>query len=186
MRLPEPQLSDGSVRVRAVAERDLDALVAACQDPEIARWTTVPSPYGREDAERFLAASREGFETGGHVVGVVSAVDTDALLGTIGISIQRHDLVGDLGYWVAAGARGRGVATAAARLLCRWAFDTVDLGRLQLRAAVANEASNRVARACGFRLEGLARHGGISGHTGSPADPRIDLNLYGLLPDELT
>jgi RimJ/RimL family protein N-acetyltransferase len=35
---------------------DIDAITAACQDPLIQRWTTVPSPYTRTDAENFVNA----------------------------------------------------------------------------------------------------------------------------------
>lgn len=180
-----PRLTDGTVRVRPVEARDLEAIVAACQDPDIQRWTTVPSPYGREDAERFLRASQEGFETGGHVICVVVDDADTELLGAVGFSIDRADLVGQVGYWVASGARRRGAATRAVRLLCGWAFEVLSLGRMELYAAAENAASNAVARACGFQHEGVRRAGGISGHAGDPDRPRIDMNLYGLLPGEL-
>ena len=60
-----PTLSDGSIGVRPIATGDIPDIVAACRDPEIPRWTRVPSPYTREDAERFLAvaaAERYGWE----------------------------------------------------------------------------------------------------------------------------
>lgn len=183
--IPRPELTDGTVRVRPVADHDLDAVVAACQDPDIQRWTTVPSPYGREDAERFLRFSREGFATGEAAVCViVDAADTE-LLGAVGVSIDRADLVGQVGYWVAPGARQAGAASRALRLLCRWVFDELGLGRMELYAAAGNAASNAVARSCGFQHEGVRRAGGISGHSGDPARPRIDMNLWGLLPAEL-
>jgi RimJ/RimL family protein N-acetyltransferase len=43
---PVEGLSDGVVRLRLMAEADVGAIVAACQDPEIPRWTRVPEPYG--------------------------------------------------------------------------------------------------------------------------------------------
>ena len=53
--IPIPRLSDGAITVRGARESDIPDIVAACQDPEIPRWTRVPSPYTREDAARFLA-----------------------------------------------------------------------------------------------------------------------------------
>ena len=35
-------------------DSDIDAITAACQDPEIPRWTTVPSPYTREHGEGYV------------------------------------------------------------------------------------------------------------------------------------
>ena len=40
--LPNPPLTDGEIRLRAWKARDAPAVTAACQDPEIPRWTVVP------------------------------------------------------------------------------------------------------------------------------------------------
>src|SRR3954465_15110182 len=55
--LHAPALSDGEVGVRSLAPAELPAPIEACRDLEISRWTRVPFPYLREDAERFLAIS---------------------------------------------------------------------------------------------------------------------------------
>lgn len=180
-----PELRDGRIIVRPPTEEDLDAIHAACQDPEIQAWTVVPSPYQREDAEAFLKMSREGLANGSDAHLVVSS-DAGELLGACGVSVIRLDLAGEIGYWTAAEARGRGVATTATRLVCAWAFQDLGLRRLSLRAAVENERSNAVARRVGFRHEGVLRSASIRGHTGDRDAPRIDMNIYGLLPGELS
>src|SRR2546421_6700412 len=53
--LPDPPLDDGAVALRPWRATDLVPLVDACQDPEIPRWTAVPSPYGEHDAREYLA-----------------------------------------------------------------------------------------------------------------------------------
>jgi hypothetical protein len=50
-------LSDGDILLRPFTEDDVPAIVAACQDPEIPRWTRVPSPYTEADARAFVAGS---------------------------------------------------------------------------------------------------------------------------------
>ncbi|KPC96276.1 acetyltransferase, partial [Streptomyces sp. NRRL F-6602] len=47
-------LTTARLTLRALATADVDAVYRACQDPEIRRWTTVPSPYRRADAEHFV------------------------------------------------------------------------------------------------------------------------------------
>jgi RimJ/RimL family protein N-acetyltransferase len=180
-----PQLEDGVVVVRPLEAGDIEAVVEACQDPEIPRWTVVPSPYERRDAEQWVRTTRQWFEegTGAHMA--VADAATGALAGACGVSVEWPDLAGEVGYWVAAPHRGKGIATRATRLVCRWAFDELGLHRLSLRAAAANEGSNAVARKVGFVHEGTLRQGGIQGHTGDRADPRVDMNVYGLLPGEL-
>ncbi|MGH3022914.1 MAG: GNAT family N-acetyltransferase [Gaiellaceae bacterium] len=166
------RLEDGDIALRAYTEDDVPALVAACQDPEIPRWTSVPSPYIEEDARRFVA----GLE-GHHAFAVVDA-ETDELLGSVGFDLEEHGRA-EFGYWVAREARGRGVASRALLLLARWAAREHGLARLQLIVDPANAASIRVAEKAGFEREGLLRsYIELNG-------TRRDVYLYSLLPEEL-
>lgn len=183
---PDPALSDGRVSVRAPVDGDVPAITGACQDPEIQRFTMVPSPYTADDARFFVAMSRDGFRDGSQAAMVVVDAQTEALLGACGIvRYSARDLVAEVGYWVAREARGRGVATAATRLVCRWAFGELGAERIHLEAAVENEASNAVARAVGFTAEGTLRSAASIGHDGTAGEARMDLHVYGLLPGEL-
>jgi len=61
-----------------------------------------------------------------------------------------------LGYWVSDAAGGRGHATAAVRLICRFGFTDAALHRIQPAVIPRNERSRRVLEKSGFRLEGRA------------------------------
>lgn len=54
-------------------------------------------------------------------------------------------------------ARGRGVASSALQLFVQWAFNELELVRMQALIEPWNEASIRVAERAGFRREGLLR-----------------------------
>ena len=157
-----PTLRDGDLVLRAKTLADVDAITAACQDPEIPRWTTVPSPYTRADAEAFLASSAEE-EKAGHSVNLLAVAAADgALLGSFSImGLDREPGYGEIGYWVAAEARGRGIATRAVRLLADWAREQLGLTRIDVLPHKDNIASRRVAEKAGFRdtgeLVGLPR-----------------------------
>jgi len=56
--LPDPPLSDGAVVLRGFESSDVPALVAACQDPLISRFTLVRSPYGEDDARAYPLFAR--------------------------------------------------------------------------------------------------------------------------------
>ena len=62
-----------------------------------------------------------------------------------------------LGYCLAEAAWGRGYATEAARALLQWAFDTLDLNRVQAETDTRNAASARVLEKLGFVREGTLR-----------------------------
>lgn len=144
--------------LRAPTSADVDAITAACQDPEIPRWTTVPSPYAREDAEDFVRLIGEWWEDGSQTVWAVFA--DDVLVGAIGLhQITEHRAGGDaeLGFWVTAPARGHGYVTEAARAVIDWGFANLGLARMTWRAVVGNIPSARSARSLGFRFEGTHR-----------------------------
>jgi RimJ/RimL family protein N-acetyltransferase len=84
-----------------------------------------------------------------------------------------------VGYWVAAPARGRGVAVRAVRLLCAWGFEARGLPRIQLHTLPGNVASERVAERAGFTREGLLRSFAVM------KGRRTDITMFSLLPGEL-
>ena len=57
MRPPDPPLRHGELTLRPWCLSDLGALVATCGDPEIVRWTPVPTPYTDTDATEDVARS---------------------------------------------------------------------------------------------------------------------------------
>ena len=137
---------------------DIPAIVAACRDPLIPRFTFVPSPYLEDDARAWLADLPGARERGERIGLAIADPGSDALLGSVGLRIADWAQPrGDIGYWVAPEARGRGVATRAVRLLAAWSLDTLHLGRLELVTHVENAASQRVAERAGFTREGMLR-----------------------------
>jgi RimJ/RimL family protein N-acetyltransferase len=150
-----PTLRDGDLVLRPMRPADAGAITAACQDPEIPRWTLVPSPYTRADAEHFIATAADEAAAGRTVnLLAVDAAD-DRLLGSFGLmEIDRESGYGEIGYWVAADARGRGVATRATRLLAEWAHGELGLTRIEILPHKDNGPSRRVAEKLGFRDTG--------------------------------
>jgi RimJ/RimL family protein N-acetyltransferase len=158
-----PTLRDGDLVLRPKRIEDVDAITAACQDPEIPRWTLVPSPYTRADAEAFLRSSAED-EAAGRSANFLAVDAGDRLLGSFSVmELDREPGYGEIGYWVAAEARGRGVATRAVRLLAQWALAELGLTRIEILAHKDNPASRRVAEKAGFadtgELTGAPRGG---------------------------
>jgi RimJ/RimL family protein N-acetyltransferase len=139
------------VRLRPPREDDARAIEDACRDPEVGRWTRVPSPYTREDAIAWIALAESARTRGSALHLLIAGAQDDRLLGAVGIELRTDPAPhGELGYWVAAPARGRGIAARAVRLLAGWAFETLALPRLEIHVLPANERSRTVARSAGF------------------------------------
>jgi RimJ/RimL family protein N-acetyltransferase len=154
-RVELPTLRDGDLVLRPKTPGDAEALVAACQDPEIPRWTLVPSPYTRADADHFIAISDQDAAAGTAVHLIAVAADDGRLLGSFSVmELDREPGYGEIGYWVAAAARGRGIATRAVRLLTDWARTDLGLTRIEILPHKDNEPSRRVAELAGYRDTG--------------------------------
>jgi RimJ/RimL family protein N-acetyltransferase len=147
---------------------DAPAVHAVCQDPEIARWVTIPQPFLPADADAFIANASSMWRDGtGAPFAIVDASD-DRLLGAVTrFGPDGHQAT--FGLWLAPEGRGRGVGTRALRLVADWTFDTTDAIRLDAYIMVGNEASNRMTERAGFQREGIARAWDVH-HDGVPVD----------------
>ena len=163
----QPTLRGPRVVLRPWRTDDVDAVTAACQDPEIQRWTQVPVPYRREDAEAFVGPIAEETRAGGGALFAVTDGEGGALVGSIGL-FPPQDGFAEIGYWTVAGHRGRGLTAEAVRVLTGWAFAELGLHRVELHVDPANTGSRQVARRAGFAEEGLVRQRFL--HHGRPSD----------------
>jgi RimJ/RimL family protein N-acetyltransferase len=182
LRLPDSFGDDGLV-LRPPTPGDVDRITEICQDPDIQRFTRIPVPYRRQDAESFVAMATEALQQGR---GAHLLVEVDGtVVGCVGAGIDRTDQLAVVGYWTAPEARRQGITTTAMRRLCRWLLDEVGMARLELDAAATNPGSNAVAARLGFRLDGTRRSAMLLSAVGDHAAERVDANDWGLLPGEL-
>jgi len=177
--LPGEPLVEGPTALRPWRDSDLQAIVAACQDPEIARWTAVPSPYGESDARAYLLHRYDAIEGGTAAPFAIVSGEDGRVLGSIAFNkLEWRHARGEIGYWLARDARGRGHATRAVRLICRWGFRSLGLERAELVVSTGNPRSRRVAERAGFAHEAVLRSY-MNGKEG-----REDMIMFGLLAAE--
>ena len=170
--MEQPEISAGDLRLRPWRRGDAQDVVRAWEDPEILRW----GRYGavtpvRGNVEQWVDWNLEQWHFGLRAGFALCAAGEDGeLVGSIMLrgysgsptaAGQRGD-TGEAGYWIVPRWRGRGAATLALGALSRWAFGPVEEGglglrRIELRHAVANPASCRVAAKAGFAHEGTLR-----------------------------
>ncbi len=154
---PDPPLADHRVSLRAWEDADVPWIAAASRDPLVPRWTSVPPENTEANVRAFLlgqpALRARGVEI--HLLAVERA--SGGRIGPVGLHhVEWATRTAEVGYWTAAGLRGRGLTTAAVRLVCAWALGPLGFARLELRAGVENPASLRVAEKCGFVRERIA------------------------------
>lgn len=145
----------GDLRLRPWRDADASALCAACQDPEIARWVSIPQPYRLSDARATIAESRALWQEGSASFAIVDAV-TDKLQGSV-VRFGPDGHQATLGCWVARSARGQGIGTRALRAVADWTLVTTTAIRLEVFIMVGNFASERMVVRAGFQREGVLR-----------------------------
>jgi RimJ/RimL family protein N-acetyltransferase len=155
-------LTTDRLSLRELRPADTDAVLAACQDPEIPRWTSVPSPYTREHAAEFVGRiSPQGWREDTMYNFGVFTRDTGTLVSSMGLvrlaQLGAPVRQAELGYWTAKEQRGKGYTVEAARAVCHWAFDSLGVERLEWYAEAGNEGSRAVALRLGFVMEGTQR-----------------------------
>jgi RimJ/RimL family protein N-acetyltransferase len=162
--LEPPELRDGVVTLRAHRDADADAVVAAVADPQILRWLpNIPRDYRPADYHVWTAEVRRSIAEG-RALNLLIEDPAGRVVGSIGVN--DIDARPHIGYWLAAGARGRGYAARALRLLRDWAHAELALEPVEVLVHPENLPSRRVAQAAGFVPTGEYRRpptGGIDG-----------------------
>ena len=174
---------------------DIDRIAEICQEADIQEWTSIVRGYQRSDAEFFVEqVVAKGWSEGRELNWAIREADAGAppdLVGMLGITLSgpENARTGEVGYWLAAAARGRGTMTRAVAALIDTAFDPsgpLALSALRWRCdihetshgSVPNWASWKVAWSLGFQREGQVRRF-------LPNDDRLhDGWIATLLPDD--
>jgi RimJ/RimL family protein N-acetyltransferase len=126
-------------------------------EPEVARFTRFPVPVPEGWAQGWFGRYEQGWADGTMALFAITG-DADEFLGfCMAVGIDRESATCELGYATMPATRGRGVATAALRLLSDWAFAELAMLRLELHISAGNEASRIVAERAGFVYEGTLR-----------------------------
>lgn len=181
LRLPRvpPTLRDGSLVLRAANAADAEAIRRVYSEPELRYWMGWgDQPPDLAEARRNIDRGERAWREGSWAVFRVAELPADEVVGGASLRLAAHETA-EVSYFLAARARGQGLATRAVRLLAAWAFDELGLERLELRTHLENEASQRVAERAGFRREGVER-----ASRAWPDGERFDSVLYSLLPGE--
>jgi len=164
-----PVIPAGWLTLRPFTAGDIPWVYEVSVDPAMQRFTGVPSPYRLEHARFFVEqVVVAGWRSGERAEFIAEESATRVPLGRVGLGLGARRSA-EIGYWVDPRARQRGVATDAARAVCRWAFATLGLDIIEWLGEVGNWPSRKVAEKAGFLIEGtLASVWFTAGHESTP------------------
>nr|WP_261405792.1 GNAT family N-acetyltransferase [Chenggangzhangella methanolivorans] len=139
--------------MRPPVTADADEIALLSADPTLGLMTAaIPKPFTLEDARAFVLGSARRSRPASMTFSIRRR-DVGDLIGGIGWAEGQGSEI-ELGYWLGAEHRGRGLATEAARAVLDAAFEMTGATAATARCRVTNPASRGVLERCGFQWEG--------------------------------
>lgn len=101
-------------------------------------------------------------------------------IGLIGFkSTIKDDRKTEIGYWLSKDYQGKGIMTRAVECLCKYAFEELEMNRVQIKCAVGNTPSSNIPKRLGFQFEGVERAGELFAN-----GEFVDIEIYSLLKND--
>jgi [ribosomal protein S5]-alanine N-acetyltransferase len=153
-----PIITTPRVVLRWISEDDIDSLYEIFSDPQVMRyWSTVPLA-SREAAAELQREIAAGNETETMFKWGVALRDSDIVIGTATLfNLSLDNGRAELGYAMARAHWGKGYMNEALQALVSYAFEVMELRRLEADVDPRNAASIRTLERLGFQREGFLR-----------------------------
>ena len=150
---------DEHTEVRLLRGEDADSVydVTVRNREHLAPWMSwIDGVIDVSDTYAFLrAAEKEAYE---HTAFKAGIWRHGTLIGAIDLhQIDWSNGCARVGYWLDTEHMGHGIMTRAVHLLVEYAFEALDLHRIEIHVATENHRSRRIAERLGFTLEGVLR-----------------------------
>lgn len=173
-----PRLTDGTILLDGHTLADAEAHLAGEDEEQARRFGWHPARSTSESVHQAIERWQAEWESGGaRRTFAVREAQTGSLAGGCELRL-RDDRIAEISYWTFPAFRGKGLASRAVELLCRWAFAELAVERVELYVEPDNVASRGVALRAGFTEEGTLRQRERFG------EERRDMVLYLRLPSD--
>ena len=177
--LPE-RLGDEHVVLRPLRAEDVAPYAAAFRaDPALGRLLGMEQDPDEAGVRNSVERSPQRAADGSVATLAVADPQTGGFWGAVIMhSFEWHHRRCEVGFWLIPEVRARGVGSRAVAMAVSWAFETLDLLRVEMTTTPENEAVGPLARRLGFAHEGVLRRRNVE------RDQRVDVEWFGLLREE--
>jgi RimJ/RimL family protein N-acetyltransferase len=152
-----PMLRGACVTLRQLKESDARSLFAMLTTEEVSRFIS-PPPTSVDGFERFIRWTHAQQRAGAYVCYAVTLTGTDTAIGIFQLrSLEAGFGTAEWGFAIGSPFWGTGVFKEGAELMVNFAFDVVEVHRLEARAAVRNGRGNGALQKIGAIQEGVLR-----------------------------
>ena len=153
-----PSLNTERMRLRWLTEADVDALYRIFSHPQVVRYWGAPALANRDAAAALLSETQENFHKRTSMKWGVAELDSDQIIGTVTLfNLNFDNKRAEIGYGLDYNYWRKGYVTEALDALLSYAFDELQLHRLEADVDPRNVGSIRTLEKMGFQREGLMR-----------------------------
>lgn len=153
-----PQLQTARLQLRSVSRADLDEIYALHADARGMRYWSFAPWTERVQAEEWFAQRQRWASTDEIWPWGVTLADADRLIGLVTVfGVNRGQRRAEVGYQLGTEHWGRGYAQEALRAALVYAFDALELERIEADIDPRNAPSCRLVERLGFQREGYLR-----------------------------
>lgn len=156
---------------------DINSLVKYANNKLIVKYLRdgFPHPYTEQDAEKWIS-----FVTNNPNNYSYAIANEIELIGGIGAILNSdvNRFTAEIGYWIGEPFWNKGIVTKALKTFCNYLFTEDQFNHLTASVFQGNEASMRVVKKAGFKLEGTLRKNVFKENI------FLDQYIYGLLKEE--
>lgn len=177
--MEQPTLETSRLTLRPFVQTDAQAIVGYSNNMNVVRWTSShPFPYELKHAQEFLDKRAGELAEGKAVVFAMTIRGSTEPIGGVGIKLELPQERGEIGYMLGESHWGNGYATEATARVLQFAFEELNLSRVNASVHATNTGSIRVLEKLGMVKEGLQRRHVLR------FGVKDDLALYGMLREE--
>ena len=175
----QPEIRTERLILRPFSLDDVDDVTTLVGDRDIASTTLrIPYPYDKRMAEEWIQSHQPRLVLDEGVVFAVTLIDSDQLIGSIGLEVERYFQRAELGYWIGKPFWNHGYATEGSAAVIDYGFNSLGLNRIYASHFVRNAGSKRVMEKNGMKFEGCMRQHIVKWGLFE------DMNYYAILREE--
>jgi ribosomal-protein-alanine N-acetyltransferase len=153
-----PTINTSRMRLRLITEEDVDALYRIFSHPEVMRYWGTPPLADRDAAAKLLAEIQENFRRRASMKWGIAELGTDELIGTATLfNLNLDNRRAEIGYGLDRAYWRQGYMLEALQALLSYAFNVLELHRLEADVDPRNVGSIRTLEKLGFQREGFLR-----------------------------
>ena len=148
-------LESARLILRPWEECDAPAIAAGLNDYAVAQWLTIPFPYTLDMALNFIQSQNKSDAE--YQFAIINKATGEVIGGTTLRNINPFHGTAAGGIWLGSAHHGHGYGTEAFNARIRFAFEQLNLRRIENGYFAGNEASRRMQLRLGYREEGMRR-----------------------------